>query len=253
MSYYGGSRYRNSGWISENKGLVILAAIFLVTVLIGFFFQPWEGDSLETLVPDLIENAEDKGVKNIMPVISILFKGANDMINSVSGAFEYIEFGLVYVMMMFFSVGYFLLIMIAGVCVRKKIFDPYDYEDEKIKNAVIGWLFDNVWLTAASYLWWLITKAVVHFPSAAKVILGLLMLALMIYIIVGILLFLLYMLLLYGGCYLIINVCAAIPAALFPVRITVMIALGLVIRLIIEYLIEKRLDDFELEDLLPML
>ena len=253
MSYYGRSRYKNSGWISENKGLIILAAIFLLTVLIGFFFQPWEEESIQTLVPDLIENAEEKGLDNIMPVIAILFKGANDMINSVSGAFEYIEFGLVYVMMMFFSVGFFFFMLIAGICARKKIFDPYDYKDEKIKNAVIGWLFDNVWLTAASYLWWLISKAVAHFPGAATVILGLLMLALMIYIIVGILLFLLYMLLLYGGCYLIINVCAAIPAALFPVRIAVMIALGLVIRLVIEYLIEKRLDDFELDDLLPML
>ena len=68
---------------------------------------------------------------------------------------------------------------------------------------------------------------------------SIILLAALLHIFLGIVAAIAYVGLLYCGCYIILNAIMNIPAELFPVRIAVMIVLGLIVRMMIDFIVDK--------------
>ena len=239
-------------WILQNIEISILTGIFLFTLLLGVVYQPWEGegDTLETAFPDIFESAEGKGVGMITPFMTILFKGFLDALNCATGVMtERINDGNSFVLLMLLSSSYFVFSVIIGIMVRNHLLKDKDFTQNKITNSIASWLFDNIWLTFTSYFWWFIGGIIGNHPKGATIIMLLILIGAFAYVIAGILAFLGYALVLYGGCYLILNIVMHIPAILFPVRLAVMIGLALVIRILIDSIVDKVFSFIELKDL----
>lgn len=232
-------------------GIVILGGLYALSLKLEPYWQPEGSDktTFEIECKKLISKAHDKGVECILPALKLIFKGVIDTLNSVySGLGETTwKYGAVFWAGLL-SVVYVVAMVFIGLTIQHIVFRHQNTVSSRIRCFVGSFFFENVWFTGVAYLWILIGKIIGSHAKITTIVMVVLIIAGHQYIIGSILILLFYVFLLYGGCCLIMNLCTHIPESPTQLRIAGAIILALLMRFIIDSIIDFVLDLMEAND-----